>query len=87
MSTIARDVWQRLLAKPEDGQFGASPWTIIASFLSCALLLAYFESTGVALPRKPLKRRADRIEWNVRVISSIHAIVLVVGKSEACSAR
>ena len=76
------DIWNKLLAKPQDGQFGASPWTIIISFVSCALLFAYLEQTGAALPRKQLKRgRADRIEWNVRVVSSIHAVVLVVGES------
>ena len=76
-----QDIWNRLLARPQDGQFGASPWTIILSFLSCALFFAYLEQTGVALPRQKLKRgRADRIEWNVRIVSSVHAIVLVVGE-------
>lgn len=78
---MLQDVWNRLLAKPQGGQFGASPWTIILSFLTCALFFAYLEQTGVALPRKQLKRgRADRIEWNVRVVSSVHAVVLVVGE-------
>lgn len=76
-----QDIWNRLLARPQDGQFGASPWTIILSFLSCALLFAYLDQTGVSLPRQQLKRgRADRIEWNVRIVSSVHAIVLVVGE-------
>ena len=72
------DVWERLLITPKGGGWGASPWTIVGSFLTCTLTLAVLISSGCALPRKPLKR-ADRIEWNVRVVSSIHAVVLVLG--------
>ncbi|DBA95616.1 hypothetical protein WJX82_002044 [Trebouxia sp. C0006] len=72
------DVWERLLITPKGGEWGASPWTIVGSFLICTLTLAVLVISGCALPRKPLKR-ADRIEWNVRVVSSIHAVVLVLG--------
>ncbi len=72
------DIWDRLLTSPKGGEWGASPWTIVGSFLACTLTLAAFDITGCALPRKPLKR-ADRIEWNVRIVSSIHAVVLVIG--------
>lgn len=76
------EVWEKLLAKPKGGEWGASPWTIILSFLTCSVVLAVIDSTGCCLPRQKLKR-ADRIEWNVRIVSSIHAIVLVVGMLEA----
>ena len=72
------DLWDKLLTKPKGGEWGASPWTIVASFLACSVTLAMIDSTGCCLPRKQLKR-ADRIEWNVRLVSSIHAIVLVIG--------
>lgn len=72
------DIWDRLLVTPKGGEWGASPWTIVGSFLLCCLTLAVIDSTGCALPRKTLKR-SDRIEWNVRIVSSIHAVVLVIG--------
>ena len=72
------DILNRLLTTPIGGEWGASPWTIVASFLTCCATLAVIDSTGCALPQKSLKR-ADRIEWNVRIVSSIHAIVLVIG--------
>ena len=75
------DVWDRLLASPKGGEWGASPWTIIGSFLACSGLLALIDSTGCCLPRHKLKR-PDRIEWNVRIVSSVHAIVLVIGTHE-----
>lgn len=73
-----QDLWNRLAATPKGGEWGASPWTIVVSFLTCALALAVVDGTGCALPRKALKR-ADRVEWNVRIVSSIHAVVLVLG--------
>ena len=72
------DIWHRLIATPKGGEWGASPWTIVGSFVACAVALAALDISGCALPRKPLKR-GDRIEWNVRVVSSIHAVVLVIG--------
>ncbi len=72
------NMWERLLITPKGGGWGASPWTIVGSFLTCTLTLAVLDISGCALPRKPLKR-ADRIEWNVRLVSSIHAVVLVLG--------
>ncbi|KAL3143844.1 hypothetical protein ABBQ32_003667 [Trebouxia sp. C0010 RCD-2024] len=72
------DIWNRLLTTPTGGAWGASPWTIVGSFLACCATLAVIDGTGCFLPRQSLKR-ADRIEWNVRIVSSIHALVLVVG--------
>ena len=79
-----KDIWDRLLATPKGGEWGASPWTIVGSFFACCLTLAVIDSTGCFLPRKTLKR-ADRIEWNVRLVSSIHAIVLVIGTVTAAT--
>jgi len=78
VAAMLTDMWDRLLITPKVGEWGSSPWTIVGSFLTCALTLAVLDISGCALPRKPLKR-ADRIEWSVRVVSSIHAVVLVLG--------
>lgn len=79
-----KDIWDRLLVAPTGGEWGASPWTIVGSFFACCLTLAVIDSTGCFLPRKTLKR-ADRIEWNVRLVSSIHAVVLVIGNVTAAA--
>jgi hypothetical protein len=68
-----------LLKPPPDGEQGSTPSTIGAAFLTCAVTFMFLQMTGIALPRRRRLKFGDQLEWNLRVISTIHAIVLVVG--------
>ena len=73
-----------LFNKP-DGAAGLSQMqTVYAAFAVCWAVFLIFDWTGIDLPRKKLKRK-DTVDWHSRVISSIHAIILCVGKAAAVS--
>ena len=76
----------RLFNKPEGAAGLSQMQTVYAAFAVCWVVFLIFDWTGIDLPRKTLKRK-DIVDWHSRVISSIHAIILCVGKASAVSPR
>ena len=70
----------RLLRPPEGASFGSHPLTIVAAAAGFWLLFAVFQYTGWVVPSTGKKlSREEALEWNIRAVSTIHAIVLVIG--------
>ena len=70
----------RLLRPPEGASFGSHPLTIVAAAAGFWLLFAAFQYTGWVVPSTEKKlSREEALEWNIRAVSTIHAIVLVMG--------
>ena len=70
----------RLLRPPEGASFGSHPLTIVAAAAGFWLLFAAFQYTGWVVPSTEKKlSREEALEWNIRAVSTIHAIVLVIG--------
>jgi hypothetical protein len=81
MSAIT-EVLTRLSVPPPGAQPGSGPATIVGSAALCAVVFALLQATGLALPRSPKRplSKGDALEWNLRVVSTLHAIVLTVGE-------
>lgn len=80
MSAIS-EVLTRLSVPPPGALPGSGPATILGSALLCTVVFALLQATGLALPRAPKRRLSpgDALEWNLRVVSTLHAIVLTIG--------
>lgn len=73
------DTVRRLMSPPPDAQFGSHPYTILASIAVCAGTLLFLQNTRLLLPRRVQLKKSDELEWNLRVVSTLHAITLVIG--------
>jgi len=80
-SAAMLDVIRRLAVAPPGAKVGSGPETILGSALACSLLFGLLQSTGLALPKSPKLKRADVLQWNMRVVSTVHAAILTVGES------
>ena len=80
------DVLTRLSVPPPGARPGSGPSTILASTLVCAAAFLLLHATGAALPTSKRLKRKDAIEWNLRVVSTVHAVVLSLG-AFACLAE
>lgn len=74
------DVIRRLSVPPHGAKLGSGPETILGSALACCLLFVLLQTTRLALPRAPKLKRADVLQWNMRVVSTVHAAILTVGE-------
>ena len=76
------DVIRRLSVPPEGAKLGSGPETILGSAVACSVLFGVLQATGAALPKDgPKLKRADVLQWNMRVVSTVHALILTVGAS------
>eukprot|EP00884_Botryococcus_braunii_P004604 jgi/Botrbrau1/14144/Bobra.182_3s0085.1 len=73
------DLWTRLSRPPPGAEFGSHPFTILVAVAVCAGSLLVLQTTGLLLPRKAKLKFADQLEWNLRIVSTLHAITLVIG--------
>ena len=74
------DVIRRLAVAPPGAKIGSGPETILGSALVSSLFFGLLQSTGLALPKAPKLKRADVLQWNMRVVSTVHALILTVGE-------
>jgi len=80
---IMLDVIRRLSVPPKGAKFGSGPETILGSAVVCSILFGILQATGIALPKNgPKLKRADVLQWNMRVVSTVHALILTVGALE-----
>ena len=79
-ATTMLDVIRRLAVAPPGAKAGSGPETILGSALACSLFFGLLQSTGIALPKAPKLKRADVLQWNMRVVSTVHASILTVGE-------
>lgn len=79
------DVIRRLAVAPPGAKVGSGPETILGSALACSLFFGLLQSTGLALPKAPKLKRADVLQWNMRVVSTVHAVILTVGECGGCT--
>jgi hypothetical protein len=69
----------KLFNRPDSAAELSHIKTVYTTFFICWAAFLVFDWTRIDLPRKRLRRK-DTVDWHSRVISSIHAIILCIGK-------
>jgi hypothetical protein len=70
--------FHNLLSAPKGAEFGSHPATIAIACLTCWSLFLLLQQTGWLKPRRKLSR-GEALEWDIRTVSTLHAVILVIG--------
>jgi hypothetical protein len=82
MASTIKEVVTLLSTPPPGARAGSGPGTILGTALACGAVFAFLQATGAALPKgrgRRLAKAGDALEWNLRVVSTLHAVLLTVG--------